>query len=108
MAEDNIIDIEDYRGARVVFTEKKRQFKIKTHPELKSPTFLKNIERALKEPEEVWEDYDDPAHKCCYYRRYSTQTWVKVVVWTNGDCHVVTAFEADFIKESKYPTRRIL
>ncbi len=97
-----VIDILDYRQVRIVFTEKKWMFKCQTHPELKSQTFLKNVERTLQEPEEVWEDYDDPKHKYCYYRKYSTNTMVKVVVWMDGDNHIVTAYETDFIKETKY------
>ena len=107
MAENYVIDVVDYRGIRTVFTEKRWKTKSVFHPELLSQTFLKNVERTIKDPEEVWEDYADSEHRCCYYRKYSVRTYVKVVIWMDGDCQVITAFETDFIKESKYPTKQL-
>lgn len=102
MAERLIIDVEDYRGKRVIFTEKRWKIKSVQHPELLSRKFLSNVERTIQAPQEVWEDYGDSKNRCCYYRKYSTQTYVKVVIWTSGNCQVITAFETNFIKETKY------
>ena len=108
MAEKYIIDVLDYRGTRTVFTDKRWKVKSIQHPELRSPTFLKNVERTIKDPQEVWEDYGDPKHRRCYYRKFSIDTHVKVVVWMVGDCQVITAFETNYIKETKYPNLKRL
>ena len=97
-----VIDVLDYRGIRTVFTEKRWKVKAVQHPELKSPKFLRNVERTLREPQEVWEDYGDPKNRRCYYRKYSVKTHVKVVVWMRGDCQIITAFETNYIKETNY------
>ena len=107
-AEKCIIEVLDYRGIRTVFTEKRWKIKLVQHPELQSPKFLKNVERTIKEPQEVWQDYGDSKNRRCYYRKYSTHTYVKVVVWIRGDCQVITAFETNFIKEIKYDNLRRL
>lgn len=108
MAEKCIIDVLDYRGIRTVFSGKRWKVKSLQHPELRSPTFLKNVELTIKDPQEVWEDYGDPQNRRCYYRKYSIHTHVKVVVWTQGDCQVITAFETNYIKETSYPNLKRL
>src|SRR3989344_9226482 len=101
---DIIIDILDYEGNRVILTRKKWEQKALQHPELKNKSFLKNLIRTIENPEEVWEDQQDPKSKRCYYRKYSTGTYVKTVIWTqNNLCHVVSAFETNKIKEAMYP-----
>ncbi len=98
-----IIDVVDYRGHRVILTEKKWQEKSKQHPELKSGTFLKNLEDTIKNPEEVWEDYSDKSNRICCYKKYSKVSYVKVVIWCSSTpCNVVSAFETNKIKEEIY------
>lgn len=74
------------------------------HPELNNKKFLKNIEETIKDPEQVWPDYSDKDRKACYYRKYSVNTYVKVVIWVaHNPCQVVTAYQTDKIKETLYP-----
>jgi len=102
--EKYVIDTKDYRGKRVIFTKKKRIEKSITHPELRSDKFIENVKRAIEKPTHVWQDYDDKKRKRCYYWKYSPETFVKVVIWVaEKPCVVVTAFLADWIKETKYP-----
>ncbi len=99
-----IIDTKDYRDVRVIFTFDKWQEKSVQHPELQDKTFLKNLKETIENPEEVWQDNNDKKHKLCYYRKYSTVSYVKVVIWITAKfCEVVTAYEIDKIKEVKYP-----
>ena len=98
-----IIDVEDYRGERVTFSQKKLEEKSKQHPELKKTAFIARVKTAITDPDYVWEDYGDKKNRRCYYRKYSTTTYVKVVVWvTSKPCVVVTAYEIDKIKEEHY------
>jgi len=100
----NIIDIEDYRGKRIIFTYKKWKQKSITHPELCNKIFLKNLKETIRKPEEVWQDYSDKKCKRCYYKKYSVNSYVKVIIWTySNPCHVITAFETNQIKEVQYP-----
>ncbi len=101
---DNLkVDAVDYYGRRVVLTEKKWREKSQQHPELKSKTFLKNLEDTIKNPAEVWEDYSDNINKVCYYKKYSKDTYVKVVIWhSSSPCRIVSAFETNKIKEEIY------
>jgi len=102
-----IIDVEDYRGKRVIFTYEKWKEKSITHSDLLNKTFLKNLKETIIDPEEVWQDYSDKKYKRCYYKKYSTNSYVKVVIWiTNNPNRVVTAFQINFIKENKYPNLR--
>lgn len=98
-----IIDVKDYRKLRVVFTKKKWQEKSIAHPELNNKKFLENIKKTLRGPDVIWEDQGDKEHKRCYYKKYSVRTYIKVVIWLSNPNQVVTAFEIDYIKESKYP-----
>lgn len=99
-----IIDVKDYRGERVILTHKKWEEKSTIHPELKKETFLKNLRKTIDDPEEVWQDNSDKRHKQCYYRKYSTNSYVKAVIWIASDpCVVVSAFETNKIKETIYP-----
>ena|SRR3989344_6905992 len=101
--QEYLIDTEDYRGKRVIFTETKRLEKSAQHAELNNKQFLKNIEATIKEPEEVWPDYDDKNRKACYYKKYSANTYIKVVIWISSDpCQVVTAYETNKVKEILY------
>lgn len=98
----DIIDVLDYRGERVIFTHQKWQEKSSVHSELQDNTFLKNVRQTIEDPEIVWQDKSDKRRRC-YYKKYSVATYVKVVIWIKSDpCRVVTAFETNFIKESKY------
>lgn len=98
-----IIDVEDYRGKRVVFTYKKWKEKATIHPDLLNKTFLKNLKETIVNPEGVWQDYSDKERKRCYYKKYSTISYAKVVVWVaDNPCHVVSAFETNKIKEEIY------
>ena len=102
--ERNILDVVDYRGERVIFTEKKWKEKSIQHPELTNSKFLKNLKRAIESPQIVWQDYDDPVKKACYYWRHKINQYIKVVIWTfENPCRVVSAFETNYIKEAKYP-----
>lgn len=103
---NNIVDIEDYRGKRVIFTCKKWKQKSLQHPDLRNKIFLKNLKETIKKPEEVWQDYSDK-RKRCYYKKYSMNSYVKAVVWVdNNPCYVITAFQINYIKEAKYPNLR--
>lgn len=103
-SDDVILNAVDYRGKTVIFTKQKWQEKQSDHPELHKKTFIDCIKRAIAEPDEVWEDYQDRKNRRCYYKKYSTISYVKVVIWINSDpCMVVTAFEINYIKENKYP-----
>jgi hypothetical protein len=57
-APEYIFQTTDYRGKNIVFTKAKWEEKHFRHPELNKTAFLKCIERALAEPDEVWEDYE--------------------------------------------------
>lgn len=107
MSEENIFSVIDYRGKMIVFTKKKWQEKQSDHPELHKKSFINCLKKAIEEPEEVWQDYQDRKNKRCYYRKYSSSSYAKVVVWINNSpCTVVTAYEINGIKESKYPNLR--
>jgi len=98
-----VFRINDYRGKVVVFTKKKLLEKQSDHPELHKAAFIACVKRALCEPDEVWQDYDDK-RKRSYYKKYSAVSFAKAVVWIKSSpCQVVTAFEIDSVKESKYP-----
>jgi len=98
-----IIDAVDYAGNRVILSEKKWKQKSAQHPELKNKTSLKNLKDTIKSPNEVWEDYSDKENKRCYYKKYSTNSYVKVVIWIKDNpCHIVSAFETNKIKEEIY------
>lgn len=100
----DIIDTLDYEGKRVVFTGVKHREKALQHPELNNRKFLKNLEETIENPDEVWEDYDDKDHRRCYYKKYSQNTYVKVVIWyKDNPRRVVTAFQINWVKETKYP-----
>lgn len=100
----HILDVIDYEGNRVIFTKEKLRQKALQHPELNNKKFLQNIIRTIEKPDEVWEDQEDSTKKCCYYRKYSTDTYVKVVIWTaSKPYHIVSAFETNKIKELQYP-----
>jgi len=102
--EDNIIDVLDYEGNRVILTKRKLEQKALQHPELKNKKFLENLIRTIENPEEVWQDQQDPKTKRCYYKKYSAGTYVKVVVWVQGKTYnIVSAFETNKIKETLYP-----
>ncbi|OGJ37321.1 MAG: hypothetical protein A2383_01455 [Candidatus Pacebacteria bacterium RIFOXYB1_FULL_39_46] len=103
-SEPLVLDVEDYRGKRVVFTEKKRKQKLSKHPHLIDAKFIGFLERAIVDPDQVWQDLDDPKRKRCYYYKYSAYRYVKAVVWIADDpCLVVTAYDLDYIKELNYP-----
>ena len=100
----NALDVIDYEGNRVIFTKRKLSQKVLQHPELNNKQFLKNIVRAIEHPNEVWQDQQDSKLKRCYYRKYSTTTYIKVVIWiTDKPFRVVSAFETNKIKEAQYP-----
>lgn len=97
------IDVFDYLNRRVIFTIKKLKEKIVQHPELGNNAFIKNVEKALKDPDEVWQDYSDKINKVCYYKKHSATSYAKVVVWKSGDpIEIITAYEVDRIKEQRY------
>lgn len=100
----NILDIVDYRGTRIIFTEEKWKEKSIVHPELLDKKFIKNLQKAIESPQIVWQDFDDPVKKACYYWRYGINRYIKVIVWIFGDPphQVVSAFETNYIKEQKY------
>ncbi len=109
MSDDNIFCVEDYRGEEVIFSKKKWQEKKSDHPELNKKKFIECLKRAIIEPDEVWEDYDDKKHKRCYYKKYSIASYAKAVIWIEiNSCNVVTAFEISDIKEAKYPNLKRL
>lgn len=104
-----IIDTSDYRGKRVILTHKKWKQKSVVHSDLNDKIFLKNLKRTIEDPCEVWEDKDDKKCKRCYYKKYSVNTYVKVVIWVKSNpCEVVSAFETNYIKETKYSGLRQL
>ena len=104
MDDEYIIDVEDCFGKRVIFTRAKWEEKSVVHTELKSKIFLKNIKLTIQNPEEVWEDKSDKSSKRCYYKKYSANSYLKVIMWiANNPYRVVSAYEVDFIKETKYP-----
>jgi len=102
---ENVFDVIDYRGERVIFTKKKLEEKSVSHPELLNLTFLRNLKQTILDPDEVWPDYDKPRHNRCYYKRYSTNTYIKVIICitNNPCCRVVSAYETNYIKEIGYP-----
>lgn len=75
MNEDDIIfiEIEKYEGKEIIFTRKKLEQKKDDHPELLKKKFLKCAQKALKEPDKLWENYQDK-RKRCYYKKYSVST----------------------------------
>jgi hypothetical protein len=80
------------------------------HPELLDKQFLKNLQRAIESPQIVWQDFDDPAKKVCYYWKHKINRFVKAVIWIFGSSpyRAVSAFETDYIKEQKYPNLKKL
>ena len=99
-----MIDTMDDLGNKVIFTYKKLKEKAIQHPELNKKTFLQNVEETIKKPEEVWPDKSDPNIKYCYYKKYSTYSYAKVVIWTKSNPFaVITAYEINHIKEKNYP-----
>lgn len=101
---ENIFSVTDFRGKIVVFTKAKWEEKRSDHPELNKKTFLACLERAIREPDAVWEDYDDPRRKRCYYKKYSGWSYAKAVVWAaDNPCRIVTAYEISKMKEENHP-----
>ena len=94
---------EKLQGLEIVFTKIKLIEKQGDHPQLLKKSFLKCVERALSDPDEVWPDKKDN-RKRCYYKKYSVCSYAKVVVWTSDEPYrVVSAYEIDKVKESQYP-----
>lgn len=101
---DHAIDVLDYEGNRAILTKKKLEQKALQHPELKNKIFLKNLIRKIENPDEVWQDQQDSKAKRCYYKKYSTESYVKVVIWIQDSPYrIVSAFETNKIKETMYP-----
>ena len=99
-----IFDVTDYEGRQVVFVAKKWQEKKEDHPELGKKSFLDALKKAITDPDEVWDDYADKSHRRCYYKKYSQNSYVKAVVWISGNPReVVTAYEINSVKETRYP-----
>lgn len=105
MNEDHyIINAIDYKGDRVVLTHEKLKEKAVIHSELNNNTFIKNLKQTIENPEQVWEDKDNKKRKKCYYKKYSIHSYVKAVVLTVGNPYnIISAFETNYIKETKYP-----
>lgn len=98
-----VLDEIDYRGKRVILTFKKWKQKSSQHPELLDGKFIKNLQSTIKNPDEVWEELSSK-DKACYYKKYSINSYIKVVIWVKGNpAHIVSAFETNYIKEVKYP-----
>ncbi len=107
--DDIIFNVKDYRGKEVIFTRKKLEEKQSDHPELHKETFINCLKRAIIIPDEVWEDYQDKKNKRCYYKKYSTISYAKAVVWIkNNPCNVISAYEITKIKEFNYPNLKRL
>jgi hypothetical protein len=93
----------DFLGKSVVFTSKKLKEKQTIHPELGKKSFLSAVKKAVENPDEAWQDYNDKENRYCCYKKYSATSYVKVVVWRGSNPnHVVSAYEIDFVKERKY------
>lgn len=103
MEKPHIIDTIGFQEKRVILTHEKWKQKAIQHPELNNQTFLRNLKKTIEEPSEVWEDKDDKKCKRCYYRKYSAYSYVKVVIWIKSNpCRIVSAFETNYVKETKY------
>jgi len=106
-SEPLVFDVKDYRGRRIIFTKKKLKEKRADHPELDLVQFIRAVKNAVITPEEVWPDYFD-SHKHCYYGKYETNMYAKVVVYVGvarGESRrVVSAYSIDYVKERKYKT----
>jgi hypothetical protein len=101
--EDYIFRLDDYRGKEVLFTKEKWEKKRFRHPELNKSAFLKCLLRTIADPDEVWEDYEDRENKRCYYKKYSSVSYAKIVVSiASNPCVVITAYEISGIKETNY------
>lgn len=102
------VAVEKYEGKEIIFTRQKLEQKKDDHPELLKKSFLECTERALKNPDELWENYNDNK-KRCYYKKYSTRSYAKVIVWIHDKPYrVVSAYEVTYIKETKYPNLKRL
>jgi hypothetical protein len=102
-----VFTVKDYSNHAIIFTEKKRKKKSEIHKELLDDKFIKFVTWALTKPTCIWQDYEQPTNKRCYYYRYSGEPrYAKVVVWHNCQepWQVVSAFDVNWIKEEKYPT----
>ncbi len=107
--EKYILDVVEYTGQRVVFTEERWKEKRLQHTELNNEKFLKNLKKAIESPQIVWQDFDEPSKKLCYYWKHKIDCYVKVVIHTLGNpWRVVTAYEINYIKETKYPNLKQL
>jgi len=90
-------------GDRVILTHEKWEEKATIHPELKNNTFLRNLKQTIENPEQVWEDKDNKWERRCYYKKYSTNSYVKAVVLIKSKpCCIISAFETNCIKETQY------
>ena len=104
---DRIFEVVDYRGKSVIFAKAKWEEKKTDHFELEKKPFIECLKRAIADPDEVWEDYSDRKRRRCYYKKYSSISYAKVVVWVADEpCRVITAYEISQIKETKYPNLR--
>lgn len=99
----DIIDAIDYNGKRAILTYDKWKEKTIIHPELTKKVFLKNLKETIENPEQVWQDKSDKRKKRCYYKKYSANSYVKAVVLMVGNpYYIISAFETNYIKETKY------
>ncbi len=99
-----VFEATDCWERKVVFTQKKLREKVGDHPELNKAVFLNNVQRTVEEPEQIWENKENPKCKQVYYRKYSRTDYIKVVVWVkDSPCQVVTAYLINHVKEEKYP-----
>jgi len=99
----NCVDIKNYEGVRVVFTEKQRELKSAFHSELRQESFIKRIEEAIRKPEFVYEDLAKQGRMVYYRYEYSFNgrpTYTKVVVRAQKKyCFVITAYRPNSVKE---------
>lgn len=97
------MEVKDYEGRTVIFTDKQLDLKSPRRPELREEGILDRIAEAVARPSFVYEDYVH-ADRLVYYREeYKIDgrvRYMKVVVQArDSDFFIVTAFRPDYVKE---------
>ena len=103
MKEIYSLDVKDYGGRRVVFTDQQRELKAPNRPELREKGILERIRRTIENPGFVYSDIEH-RHRLAYYREEykinGTVRYMKVVLQNrNNYLFVITAYRPNYVKE---------
>ncbi len=97
------MEVKNYEGKTVVFTDRQLALKSPRRPELREEGILDRIAQTVAQPSFVYEDYEHPGRLAYYREEYKIDgrvRYMKVVVQTrDSDLFIVTAFRPDYVKE---------